>query len=196
MPTVFSVGQYLTAAQMTSLAAQAAAGGEYVPPVQTVTVAATPITFLAVPSTLRSLTLEWTARSNGGGFLAQAIVMQINGSSLPQYFTQLLQGSNATPTAAPQVGGTSASVGLVPHAAATAGVFGRGEIRVFGWHSPHSTNLGFGFESIFADATVSTEWNIAGGGVFRLAGPYTSISLAPASGAFDVGSCFRLVGKY
>lgn len=154
------------------------------------------ITFSAIPTDIGCLRILWTARDTNTGFVAEGINMRVNGDTGGNYASQYVQGSNSSASsAATSVTATSASVGLLSMADNTAGVYGTGVIEITGWDTPHASNLGFNFQSAIISPSLTTSWTNNGGGIYRGAGPYSSITLFPAAGNFASGSKFYLLGQ-
>jgi len=158
---------------------------------QTLGAPAPSVSFSSIPSTLRRLSLSWTARSDNAA-VQLAIALRVNGNSGANYNAQVVTGNAAVVGAASLTGATSGRAGTCTGSSAAAGIFGSGEIIFVGWDSPHSTFLGWTHASQEISATPVCE---VGGGAYSLAGPYTSVTLLPSAGSFTAGSDFQLIGE-
>lgn len=160
---------------------------------QTLSGSAATVTFSSIPSTLRSLRLRWTARSDNA-VNAQFISIQVNGNSGANYSYEFVQGNNTTASANNGVAQTGGVVGLMVGASASAGVFSSGAIDVIGWDNQHASSLGWNFMSQALGTGVANFFTMNGGGNASVAGPYTSVTILPQAGNFITGSDFQLEG--
>jgi len=159
---------------------------------QTLTGSAASVTF-TVPSNLRKLTITHATRADPA-VSTQAILMRINNDATANYYYQIGQASNATASAAATSASTSGSIGLSTGASASANVFGSGEVTLAGWDQSHAGAVQWSFTSQALGAVAANFVAQYGGGVYLVAGPYTSITFLPASGNFVAGSDFQLYG--
>jgi hypothetical protein len=135
--------------------------------------------------------VHWTARGDNASS-EQHMRVRINADSGANYNTEQVQALAGVVTGSLIVGnGTSAFAGHVACATAAAGLYSSGEMTFIGWDSPHSTFLGYTF---CAQCITSGGIFNSGGGLYSLAGPYTSITLFPIAGSFVAGSDFQLTG--
>lgn len=161
----------------------------------TTTAAAAPsVTFNAIPSYLRRLTLTIGGRGDTAAGNV-AVNLRINADSTAQYTHAFgYQNGTAYPTPVSVGGLTSSIIGYVPAATGSAGVFGCIDATVIGWDAPHTGQLAYrshgGYMALSTDTVNS--YNV---GRYIGASPYTSIVLFPAAGNFVTGSQFVLTGS-
>ena len=161
----------------------------------TLTTAANVI-FSGIPTNLRSLKLSWTARGTAA-VATQAISMQFNADASAAYYHEFLQGLNVTASAGNGTATTSAHIGLVVGASASATVYGSGTVDIVGWDAPHSTSLGWTYSSQALGSSAAAFTHQTGGGVWLGGtGSNSSLVIGPSSGTFDVESDFQLFGEY
>lgn len=159
---------------------------------QTLGGSAASVTFSSIPSAMRSLRIRWTARGDAAVNVL-ALFLRINGDTSSSYNSEHLNVTNTT-----VVGGggnlTAGSAGIVVGSSGPAGAYASGTIDIVGWDSPHSSFLGWTYQSQ-AMGTGGANFQVETGGVqYFVAGPYTSLSLSPSAGNFVVGSDFQIEG--
>lgn len=160
---------------------------------QTLTAPASSVVFL-VPSALRQVRLNCLARSDAA-VQAMQLVYRLNTDNSALYFSELVQGQNATTVAAAISGGTSGLCGILTGSLAGAGVFGSSDITFTGWDLSSVTSfVGVTYTSQALGNGVANFFTLSGGGIYAGASPYTSITLLPTSGNFIAGSDFQLEG--
>ncbi len=149
------------------------------------------ITISNIPTYLKNLRIVWTGATSlvaDGQFLH----LRVNGDTGNNYRWVMTHHSNGTVTgfvgnAVPQM-----VVGVV---AGNGTTFASGTIDIAGWNSPHSITLGQTFSNQHI-ATGSVYWSINGGGHYSQAGPYTSVTLVPASASnFLTGTQVTVTGS-
>ena len=152
-------------------------------------------TLPTLPFPLQRCSIRWVARSDAGGFAAQACRIRINGDTGNNYNTQYTQGAAAGVTAAAQTAAAFANVGLQPVAAALAGTFGTGNINFAGLDAPsgHTSILPWTFDNTI-QTPATGQWVQQGGGTWNGAAPYTTITIFPEAGNWIAGSQFSLEG--
>lgn len=159
---------------------------------QTITLgSATPsITFSGIPTTVKRVTIYWTARSDAAIINTQLSV-RINGDSSTAYSGVRLQGASGSTSGSAYTSQSTADVGSILGASSTSGRYASGNITIPGWDSPHSLLNG---NSIYGGFDVAASNAFTGNTVFfyNVAGPYTSISVFPNSGNLVAGSEFSL----
>lgn len=153
----------------------------------TVAVLAASVVF-TLPTNLRSILITYRGRSNAGA--ANNVNVTINGSGAAVY-TFYNCGSTDGADITPAGGGAQVNgfAGVIPGGGTR---FSAGEITFPSWDI--TTSLTWKFESYAYDGT--NQYARYGGGNYDAAGPYTSITLAPAVGSWVVGSDFILEGTY
>lgn len=185
------------AALITSLSAQIAALQPNKPIYRnriTLTSSQPNVTFSNIPTNLRNLRIEYTARADTAAFDTN-IDMRINGDSTASAhrYEYMVMVNLANPTGS---GATSNLVFLsnIPAASSTAGQFGSGRVNITGWDSAAHLNwLSGEFQAgYYSNNGIYTNGHFAYSGN----GPYTSIVLFPNPGNFIAGSDFMLEGVY
>jgi hypothetical protein len=153
------------------------------------------VTFSGIPTTLRRLSIYWTARGD------QAVVnadvrMQINGDTAAHYHHGWVQGNLAgAPAGNFGNAATYGRIGYYAGASALASLFASGVVHLSGWDSPHAGFLGFNGQSQVMGTPGTVQLTDTFGGVYVTAGPYTSITISPtAASNWVVGSDFQLEG--
>jgi hypothetical protein len=159
---------------------------------QQISTAQSSVTF-NIPSNTQRMLLTYTVRTSAA-VQAQGLLYQVNGDSSASYFYEYLQGQNVTAAATSGFAGTAGILGLCTGSLATAGVFASGTATWCGVDSPHGNALGMTFQSQAFGSTAANFFTVAGGGFYYPAGPYTSLTITPQAGNFDVGSDFLLEG--
>jgi len=149
------------------------------------------VTFSGIPTTLRRLTLSWTARSTNAA-VAQNLRCRVNNDSTAVYNGNFTQQNNTTITGSVQTAATFWQVGVITGATAAASNFGAGEIVIPGWNAPH-TNINHVHRSHMYEAAASS-WLEHGGGLYFAAGPYNRLDLFADAGNLDTNSEFLLTG--
>ncbi len=149
------------------------------------------VTFSSIPTSLKQLTLTWTARSSAAT-TAQNIRMRINGDTGGNYNYNHLQVTNSGVAATVAPAQTYIHIGVTGAANSAAGNFGSGTVDLVNWN--RSANLNVVFSSHFWEAG-ATSWYHSGGGLHFAAGANTSITLLLDSGSFVSGSEFVLTGN-
>lgn len=157
---------------------------------QTLTASAASVSF-TIPTGMRRIKLDWTARSDAGGFQAQSARLRINGDAGTNYHWQYVQGSAAAASAGNATNSSFGHVGLQLTSTAPAGAFASGVVDIVGWDAPHSNFLGFTFNSQTISIGVAT-WTLSGGGAYIGNGPYLTLSLQPEAGNWVAGSQFAI----
>lgn len=148
------------------------------------------VTF-TVPQTLSRLTVSWSARS-GIAAVSTAIRARINGDSSANYHTEMIQATGAgAAVGSATASATSWMMGVLAGNTAPADFFSAGELFLPGWDAPHFT-----LSALWRNTSISSGGvTDSGGGIFNVAGPYTSVTFFPDGGANWVsGSDFQLQG--
>lgn len=149
------------------------------------------ITFSSIPSSLKQLTLTYTARSSAA-VVAVGILCRINGDTGANYhynYHQVVSSAAAQFAVGAQ---TSWQVGVIAGNSSAAGNSGSGVIDLPNWN--RSVNLNAVFRNHVWDNSANS-WYHAGGGLHFVAGANSSITLLPSSGSFLSGSEFVLTGN-
>lgn len=156
------------------------------------------VTVSAIPSTLRTLRITFSARSTVNSVYS-TIGLRINGSVfVGDYYWGTLFTQNLGAATALGSNGQQAYWGALYLAGATVGnpaTTGQGEFVLEGWNSPHS---GLGLSGV-GGFFFSTTQNVYGttAGYCYTAGPYVSVTLLETGGNnFAVGAQFTLRGYY
>ncbi len=136
----------------------------------------------AVPSTLKNLTIRWTARSTVSA-ATDVLYLRINNDSTNlNYLHQLHQVINASPAHSANASGTDKwFIGNIAAALGTANCFAAGTIDIQGWDAPHQTLNAVWRSEAYVDTNLQA-YMCAGGGWFRGSGPYATIQLFPTTG--------------
>lgn len=130
-----------------------------------------------VPTTLKNLTIRWTARSTTAA-VTDVLYLRINNDSTTlNYLHQITQVINATLGSFANPTNTSQFfIGNIPAASSAAACFGSGRIDIQGWDAPHQTLSTVWQSHAYADSNV-TAYLVNGGGWYRGVGPYTTVQL-------------------
>lgn len=166
--------------------------------VQTLGGNAAQITFSGIPSEIRSLSVHWTLRDDWAGFTGAGLFMRINNNAGAVYRQRYIQASGASGSALNHTAGNGLNrvqVGIYARGGSVAGHFASGKIEFPAWNAPHSSWLGFTWQSAFEEAA-NVGWHQSGGGIYDGAGPYTRIDLLPEQVGqnFVAGSQVMLIG--
>lgn len=157
---------------------------------QTLGSPAASVTFSAIPAHT-SLRLHWHARCDGSGS-TQLLLMRVNGDTGSTYhrqYTEAIGGGGSGSSGS--TGQSSLLGGQVAATSATANYFAGGSMTWTGWAGAAGWPTVVSTCSAFVTgATTSTVGTYCG--QYTVAGPYTSITLYPASGNFVAGSTFSL----
>jgi hypothetical protein len=144
-----------------------------------------------VPATLRKINVSWTARSTAA-VPSTSVEVRFNNDATANYHHERIEASGGGAAGGIATGGaTSWTAGVLAGGSATAGYFSSGHLEVPGWDMPHGTTLCFNFQA--ASAASGGVAN-SGGGMLVATGPWTSITLFPGTGSWEVGSDFQLEG--
>jgi hypothetical protein len=165
--------------------------------VSTLSSSAASVSFTGIPSNLRKLEVHWTARDDWAAFEGSTLFLRVNNDSGTNYRNTFIQNSNTTVTGQNNLAQTRAGLGIMARGGATANTFGSGRVTFPAWNAPHSTHLGFTFQSIMLDSTAAKTWTTSGGGSYLGAGPYTRLDFFPeqAGQNFVAGTQFYLIGR-
>lgn len=154
------------------------------------------VQFNSIPATLRNIQIRWKARSDAATTLID-LRMLINGDASAHYHWEFVQG-NVAGTVLSNFGNaqTFARLGYMPADSAVTNSFGTGRVDIPSWDNPGATGWLGWVSQAQATVTLGTTHLVdQDGGSFTGTGPYTSITLLPASGAFKIGSDFCLLGE-
>lgn len=161
---------------------------------QTLTGSAANVTFSGIPTTLRKIRVTYCARADNAVQI-QTMRMRINGVATANYFAEYLQGNNLTAAAVAQSGVNDGNIGICTGASAAAGIYASGQVEIQQWDNAGSINmlpwtfvsqgLGVGTANFFAQS---------GGGIYNLAGPYTSLVFFSLAGNLVTGTDIQLEG--
>lgn len=147
------------------------------------------VTFSGLPAGLKTATIKVTARGDAAA-LTGVLCLRVNGDTGSNYFGIQNKVTNATYAASNYSAQGFAAVGNIACASASANQFGQATIDIAGIsQSSHFTN--FTYRSI-TYPTQASSIHETGGGVYAVAGPYTSFTLLPLVGSFVSGSEFTL----
>lgn len=161
---------------------------------QTLTGSAASVTFSSIPTALRRIRVSYTARADNA-VQVQTMRMRINGVATANYFVEYLQGNNVTAAAVAQAGVNDGNIGTCTGSLAAAGIYASGQVEIQNWDNAGSINmvpwtfvsqgLGVGAANFFAQS---------GGGLYNLAGPYTSLTFMSLAGNLVAGTDIQLEG--
>jgi len=157
---------------------------------------ASTVTFSNIPRTLKTITIDISARQDGTGASFTNLQMQVGGDtgSFYQHAYTFGQGSTA---AGQNSTGTQANVGYVPQSfAGQTNMLGSTTVKITDWDLANSraSGLQFHFQGFSPAATVSNSLSAQGGGLYTGTQALTSITFKLPSGKFKAGSVFRLNG--
>lgn len=144
-----------------------------------------------IPSYLRELRVTITARGDTGA-LGIDVGIQINGAASNLYRFQHRYLQNGVVGTVQNVNSPHFRFGTVSAASAAAGVFGEATAEIVGWDNPHATYLTMKGHGGYLDVTGHVLGDTIGAA--SVAGPYTSLTVIPATGNFVAGSQFNLTG--
>ncbi len=135
-----------------------------------------------IPTTVKNVTVRFTARSSVSA-TSDVLYCRINNSSTAlDYLHQITQVINASNSNTANASGTDKFfIGNIAGSTASATCFASGVIEIQGWDAPHTSLSAVWRSHLYADSNVSA-FLVTGGGWFRGAGPYTTIQLFPTSG--------------
>ena len=161
---------------------------------QTLSAAASQVTFGDIPTNLRSLRLKWRARGDAAVNL-QFIGFRYNALATAVYFWNYTQGINATASAASLTLQTFGMIGFCTGASAGAGVYASGVTDFIDWNE--TDNAVWNHNSQALGTGVANFANTVGGGLFGATsvGPWRLLTIFPNSGNFVADSDFQLVGE-
>lgn len=157
---------------------------------QTLGASAASVTFSSIPSYLKKITLLWSARGDAA-LTTTAVNLRINGDTGANYaytigqVTSSMIFNNAT-------GQTSMAIGHVYGTSGPASIYAGGEVTIGDWDAAHarpSPLIRYGGQ----DPSAAGFWG-SGVGLYSNNGPYTSLTVFPASGNFVATSQFILTG--
>ncbi len=134
-----------------------------------------------VTSTLRNLTIRYTARSTAATVTDVAYLRINNNSTALDYLHQINQVIDAAnfPDANPAT--DKFFIANIPGSTTTSTCFGGGVINIQGWDAPHQTLSATWQGHCYADSNVNA-FLVTGGGWFRGSGPYTTVQIFPTAG--------------
>ncbi len=134
-----------------------------------------------VPSTLKNLTIRFTARSSASA-VSDVLYMRINNDSTAlNYLHQIHQTINTTPSASFNPSTDKFFIGNISGSTTTSTCFASGVIEIQGWDAPHQTLSATWRSHVYADSNVNA-FLVSGGGWFRGSGPYTTLQIFPTAG--------------
>jgi len=160
--------------------------------IQTLSGSVASVTFSSIPSTLRTLIFRWIVRGDAA-VINQLINIRVNGDASNNYFWNETNVTNVTTGNTVGNGTSSGSIGHMMAGSAGAGQFAIGTVTFIGWDAPHA-KLNYRFE-YYAFDTVANSFHGSGGGLYNVAGPYTSVTFLPAAGNFVTTSQFTAVSE-
>lgn len=163
---------------------------------ETVTTLTGVVTFLNIPTNLRTLTVKHTARSDFAGANIVGMAFRVNGDTNLVYNSQVVFGGNVTPQAAPSAAGSSGQGGLATAALAPGNTFGSGVITFMGWDLAVAQSLSWEYSSSAMGNGAANFRHDSGGGAYTGGLARTSLSFFMGFGAFVVGSDIQLEGIY
>lgn len=151
------------------------------------------VAFTSIPTTLRRITIYYTARVNAAASVLLAV--RINNDSGAARYLQHDIGANDVAMITPEkLSAINWSPGLVA-GNANANEYSSGTIDIVGWDSPHTAPLCMTFTSAAIQSAGGAGYLFrTGGGIYTQAGPYNRIDFIPASGSFEAGSDFLIEG--
>lgn len=150
------------------------------------------ITFSSIPTTMRYVRFDWTAR---GTSAVTNSIMQIrvnNDSTSGHHVYNSTQVQNVTQTISVNTNGTDRmTIGIISAASVSATNFGTGSLEFYGWNGVHNW-LGCNFRShVYSDVTTNSG-TFFGGGIYVQNAPYTSVVFFPDTGSFAAGTEIRM----
>lgn len=158
------------------------------------TASAASLTMSGIPTALRRLRISYRVRADNA-VNAQLMFMRINANATANYFYEYGQANNVTAAAVAGSGATAGAIGICTGASAAAGVFGSGQIEIPGWdRAAANTNLNWTFVTQGLGTGVANFFAQYGGGLFNVAGPYTSIMFLPNAGNLITGTEIQIEG--
>lgn len=150
-------------------------------------------TFSAIPGTYRSLRLEWVGRSSQAA-TSTNITVQFNGDTASNYDSQLKAASATTLSASESLGATSALVGSLSAASATANYAGSGRLFINEYAGTTFFKSGqsqYSYQTGTASGNLTNRAYVIG---WRSTSAITSMTVALASGNYVSGTKLRLYG--
>lgn len=150
-------------------------------------------TFSSIPGTYRALRLEWVGRSSDGAATVNMAV-QFNGDASAIYDRQQITASAATVSGAEGFAATSAVIGTLPAAGATANYPGTGLLTIpeYAGTTFHKQGMtDHAFQSATSTASFSRRLSSIG---WRSTAAITSLTAALTAGNYVTGSKLRLYG--
>ncbi|MFL6144096.1 MAG: hypothetical protein ACJ72N_19805 [Labedaea sp.] len=151
------------------------------------------VTFSNIPTTLRRVVVNWTARGSKAATICD-VRMRINNNSTTGYRSSVGAVTGTTPANFTEDTSTFSTVGHMTAASDGNNIYGGGEVRFTGWDAGGSRpGLNWVYES-HTWSSAATAVAGKGGGLFFVAGPYNRIDLFPDTGNFKAGSEFTLYG--
>lgn len=159
----------------------------------TLSVAASEINITGIPTSLRTLKINFYCRTSAA-LQQDNMFLRVNNVSATHAYNQLIQ-TNTTPAhVANDQTNNHFSIAIVPSASATAGAFGGGVIHCQNWNGSASAYPIFEWNTGTYGTTASNAYNMVGRGTYFGTGPYTSLRFFPASGNFTAGSWVTVEG--
>lgn len=149
------------------------------------------VTIPGIPSTLRRLSVTWSARGDAA-VQAQLMFVQIGGDTSAVYsYAYILQQNTAVNGVAVH-GDTRALCGTCSGSAAGAGVYGSGSVDFATWDG--ASSLGLQHSSEVMGTAVANHFHATGGATYTGVNGRTSITFLPQTGNFISGCDFQLEG--
>lgn len=150
------------------------------------------VNFTNIPSTLKKVTVNWTARCTSAS-MYDTLCARVNGVASGYYTSVFNQiGTNGAYTL--EYGATYANSGYMGGTPAAAANWGAGEVTFLSWNAPGGrTAMNHLARSHFVNSATDIVNSFTAGQV-NTAPPYTSLLFLPATGVFKAGTEFTLYG--
>jgi hypothetical protein len=157
----------------------------------TIVSSASAFNFPNIPTYLKELRLTITARGDTAAGNVD-VGLQVNGVSSNAYRFEHRFLQNGAVSFTGNLNSPHCRFGTVAGATAAAGVYGSATAEIVGWDSPHASYLTIKGHGGYIDITTHVLGDTTGAA--SVTGPYTSLTVVPASGNFVAGSQFNLTG--
>lgn len=151
------------------------------------------VTFSSIPTTMRRLSLRILAKCDAA-VNTQNMYIRINGDSTSNYNSQETSSVNTVASGTNLPGTNVGLIGSVVGTSAASNQWGSATVEFQGWAS----STGRACWTFVTQALANGAANFVvqtGGGQYLVAGPYSSITIMPATGNFIAGSEFILEGR-
>ena len=157
---------------------------------QTITVAASSVTFSSIPSTYTDLVLKISARSSQVGGYSDDINLNFNGTTSAMS-VKLLYGTGAAAASTGYSSQTNVWASEMPNFSATANTFGNAELYIPNYAG--STQKSYSIDSV-TENNATNALALLTAGLYANTSAISTINLYCAGGLFTVNSTFYLYG--